>query len=133
MPENDDLEAARGRGVRTTVIFVMLFITFVVAAFVYRIQQPRLMSMAEMKVNGAYVLDTPRNIGEINLIDQNGRAFTKERFEGMWTLVFFGFTHCPDVCPTTMAFLNEFIQNLEGTEAEDTPHHRQQFTANSGP
>ena len=120
MPENDDLEAARGRGVRTTVIFVMLFITLVVAGFVYRIQQPRLMSVAEMKVNGAYVLDTPRNIGEINLIDQNGRAFTKERFEGVWTLVFFGFTHCPDVCPTTMAFLNEFIQNLEGTEAEDT-------------
>ena len=120
MPENDDLEAARGRGVRTTVIFVMLFITLVVAGFVYRIQQPRLMSVAEMKVNGAYVLDTPRNIGEINLIDRNGRAFTKERFEGVWTLVFFGFTHCPDVCPTTMAFLNEFIQNLEGTEAEDT-------------
>jgi protein SCO1/2 len=120
MPENDDLETTRSRGVRTTVIFVVLFITFVVATFVYRVQQPRLMSVAEMKVNGAYMLDTPRNIGEIDLIDQNGEAFTKERFEGVWTLVFFGFTHCPDVCPTTMAFLNEFMQKLEGTEAEDT-------------
>ena len=120
MSENDELNASRSRGVRTTVIFVVLFITFVVASFVYRVQQPRLMSVAEMKVNGAYILDTPRNIGEINLIDQNGEAFTKARFEGVWTLVFFGFTHCPDVCPTTMAFLNEFMQNLEGTEAEDT-------------
>ena len=120
MSENDELNAARSRGVRTTVIFVVLFITFVVASFVYRVQQPRLMSVAEMKVNGAYMLETPRNIGNIRLIDQNGEAFTKERFEGVWTLVFFGFTHCPDVCPTTMAFLNEFMQKLEGTEAEDT-------------
>ena len=120
MSENDDLDASRSRGVRTTVIFVVLFITFVVASFVYRVQQPRLMSIAEMKVNGAYMLDTPRNIGEINLIDQNGEAFTKARLQGVWTLVFFGFTHCPDVCPTTMAFLNEFMQSLEGTEAEDT-------------
>ena len=120
MPDNDTLQATQNRGVRTTVIFVVLFMLFVVASFVYRIQQPRLMSVAEMKVNGAYMLDTPRNIGEIDLIDQNGEAFTGARFEGVWTLVFFGFTHCPDVCPTTMAFLNQFMQSLDGTEAADT-------------
>jgi len=120
MAEHEDLNVARNRGVKTTVIFVVLFMAFVVAAFVYRIQQPRLMSIAEMKVNGAYMLDTPRNIGDIKLVDQKGKPFTKERFEGVWTLVFFGFTHCPDVCPTTMALLNEFMQRLEGTEADDT-------------
>jgi len=35
-------------------------------------------------------------------------------------LVFFGFTHCPDICPTTMAFLDQFVAALAGTEAEDT-------------
>ena len=120
MTTTDERSAAHRRGIRKTVIFVLLFIAFVVAAFVYRVQQPRLMSVGEMKINGAYMLDTPRNIGDIQLIDQNGDAFTKERLEGVWTLVFFGFTHCPDVCPTTMAFLNEFVHALEGTEAEDT-------------
>lgn len=120
MPENEQLDTARSRGVKTTVIFVVLFMVFVVASFVYRIQQPRLMSVAEMKVNGAYMLDTPRNIGDFDLLDHNGKPFTKERFQGVWTLVFFGFTHCPDVCPTTMSFLNGFMDTLEGTEAEDT-------------
>jgi len=120
MANSTNLDAGQSRGVRTTVIIVLAFITFVVAAFVYRIQQPRLMSVAEMKVNGAYMMDTPRKIPEFNLVDQNGEAFTHSRLEGVWTLIFFGFTHCPDVCPTTMAFLNEFMGSLEGTEAEDT-------------
>ncbi len=120
MPETENLAAARTRGVRKTVIIVLLFIAFVLASFVYRVQQPRLMTVADMKINGAYILETPRNIGEIALIDQNGEAFTNARLKGVWTLVFFGFTHCPDVCPTTMAFLNQFMQRLEGTEAEDT-------------
>ena len=120
MANSTNLDAGQSRGVRTTVIIVLAFITFVVAGFVYRIQQPRLMSVAEMKVNGAYMMDTPRKIPEFNLVDQNGEAFTHSRLEGVWTLIFFGFTHCPDVCPTTMAFLNEFMGSLEGTEAEDT-------------
>ncbi len=108
------------RGVKITVTVVVLFIVAVVAVFVHRINQPRIMTVAEMKINGAYMLDTPRKIGEINLIDQNGKPFTNDRFVGAWTLVFFGYTHCPDVCPTTMAFLNQLVQSFEGTEAEDT-------------
>ncbi len=34
--------------------------------------------------------------------------------------MFFGYTHCPDICPTTLSFLNQFIKQLEGTEAQDT-------------
>jgi protein SCO1/2 len=78
------------------------------------------MTVAEMKINGLYLLDTPRNIGEMELVDHHGETFTEDRFLGKWTLVFFGFTYCPDVCPTTMAFLNEFVGRLEGTEVGDT-------------
>ena len=120
MPETSDSNTVQRKGVRVTVIFIVVFMMLVVASFVYRIGQPRLMSVAEMKANGAYMLDIPRKIGDVNLVDHSGEAFNNERFNGGWTLVFFGFTYCPDVCPTTMAFLNEFIQTLEGTEAEDT-------------
>ena len=120
MANNNNQTSSQGRGVKITVTVVVLFILAVIAMFVYRVQQPRIMTVAEMKINGAYILDTPRKIGEFNLIDQTGSPFTNDRFEGVWTLVFFGFTNCPDVCPTTMAFLSELVQSLEGTEAEDT-------------
>lgn len=120
MADNNNQTVSQSRGVKITVTVVVLFILLVIAMFVHRIQQPRIMTVAEMKVNGAYMLDTPRKIGEFNLIDQSGKPFTNDRLEGAWTLVFFGFTNCPDVCPTTMAFLSELVESLEGTEADDT-------------
>ena len=116
----DGRERAQSRNIKITVAAILVFITVIVGGFVFRIQQPRVMTATEMKVNGLYLLETPRNFGEINLIDHHGEAFTRDRLEGGWTLVFFGFTHCPDICPTTMAFLDKFMGELEGTEVEDT-------------
>ncbi|HDY82348.1 MAG: SCO family protein [Gammaproteobacteria bacterium] len=117
---NEQIAARQSRGIKLTVLAIALFMTVVVAGFVYRIQQPRVMTSTEMKINGLYLLDIPRKIDEIQLKDHRGEAFTNERLRGQWTLVFFGYTYCPDVCPTTMTFLNEFMELLEGTEAEDT-------------
>ncbi|TCO73185.1 protein SCO1/2 [Chromatocurvus halotolerans] len=105
---------------RYTIIGVLVFIFIIVAGFVYRVQQPRIMTTSEMQANGLYLMDTPRDVGEFSLVDHRGEPFTPARLEGEWTLVFFGFTHCPDICPTTMAFLDRFIGELDGTEAEDT-------------
>lgn len=112
--------APRSRGVRFTVLALVIFIAIVVAGFVHKIAQPRILTAVEMKINGLYLLDTPRNFGELDLVDHHGQPFTNERLKGKWTLVFFGFTYCPDVCPTTMSFLNDFMGQLQGTEAEDT-------------
>ncbi len=111
---------AQRRNIWLTVAVVMAFILVVVGSFVYRVQQPRIITPAEMKANGLYLLPTPRNFGEVNLVDHRGQAFTRESLEGHWTLVFFGFTHCPDICPTTMSFLNDFMASVEGSEVEDT-------------
>ena len=116
----DERQRTQSRNVKITVATILVFITVIVGGFVYRIQQPRVMTGTEMKVNGLYLLETPRNFGEIKLIDHHGEAFTRDRLEGRWTMVFFGFTHCPDICPTTMAFLDKFVQELEGTEVADT-------------
>ena len=40
--------------------------------------------------------------GPFRLVDQNGKPFTDADLKGRWHLVFFGYTHCPDVCPTTL-------------------------------
>ncbi len=107
-------------GVRYTIVGVLVFIFVIVAGFVYRVQQPRVMTTSEMQANGLYLMETPRDVGEFSLVDHRGEAFTPERLEGEWTLIFFGFTNCPDICPTTMAFLDRFICELAGTEAENT-------------
>lgn len=117
---SDSKTATQTRGIRLTIIGVLLFILVIVAGFVNRIGQPRVMSASEMQANGAYLLQTPRDIGDFELIDHRGQAFVPASLEGQWSLLFFGFTYCPDICPTTMAFLDQFVQQLEGTEAEDT-------------
>lgn len=103
-----------------TVFVVLIFIALVLGSFINRVQQPRVMSTSEMRANGLFIFDVPRDPGDFSLIDQTGAPFTPARLEGTWTLIFFGFTHCPDICPTTMSFLADLQSQLETTEAADT-------------
>ena len=53
----------------------------------------------------ATLYPSARAIPALALVDQDGRALGVASLRGHWTLVFFGFTQCPDVCPTTLATL----------------------------
>ena len=53
----------------------------------------------------ALVLPAPNPVPEFSLLNQHGEAVDQAVFEGQWDLVFFGFTHCPDICPTTLQVL----------------------------
>lgn len=64
------------------------------------------------------VLEPPVELPEFQLRDQHGKRFTRSSLEGRWHLVFPGFTHCPDICPTTLATLHR-VHSLLG------PHARQ--------
>src|SRR5687768_11794752 len=48
--------------------------------------------------------------GPFTLVDHNGRAVTEKEFRGRPYLVFFGFTHCPDVCPTKLFEISEVLR-----------------------
>ena len=52
------------------------------------------------------------------LVDQNGEAITEAAFRGSPSAVFFGFTHCPEVCPTTLFELDGWLKQL-GDEGKD--------------
>jgi protein SCO1 len=64
----------------------------------------RLESRAPELTSGTW-LAQPRAVSDIHLIDQDGHPFSERELRGRPSLVFFGFTHCPDVCPTTLAKL----------------------------
>lgn len=59
--------------------------------------------------------------GDFSLVDHTGKSVTDEDFEGRWQLVFFGFTSCPDVCPTTLGTITDVMQELGGDAAEVQP------------
>ena len=54
--------------------------------------------------------------GPFTLIDQNGHVRTDRDFRGRWMLVYFGYTYCPDVCPTTLQEMADALRRL-GTKA----------------
>ena len=56
--------------------------------------------------------------GPFQLVDQDGKAVDQTLLNGKWSLVFFGFTYCPDFCPTTLGTLAAVRERL-GDEAKD--------------
>ena len=75
--------------------------------------QLRMTAPAVPPETNATLLRAPRAIEEVGLQDQLGRPFGVHQLQGRWSLVFFGFTHCPDVCPTTLAILARVAGRLE--------------------
>ena len=70
--------------------------------------------------NPAPVMSAAANIGgPFRLIDQDGKPITDQDLKGRPFLVFFGFTHCPDVCPTALFEVSEILRKL-GPDAERT-------------
>jgi len=55
--------------------------------------------------------------GPFQLTDQAGRIVTEKSLQGRPTLIFFGFTHCPDVCPTSLFEISEVLRAM-GTDAD---------------
>jgi len=55
--------------------------------------------------------------GPFQLTDQNGKAVTEKNLKGKPTLIFFGYTHCPDVCPTSLFEMSEVLRAM-GKDAD---------------
>ncbi len=54
-----------------------------------------------------------RALQPFELVDHTGKAFTNTALKGHWSFIFFGYTHCPDVCPTTLSVLNSVAKRLQ--------------------
>jgi len=69
----------------------------------------------------AFAVPIPQPLPAFTLIDQNGNAVTADTFRGQWDLVFFGFTNCPDICPTTLQILANAKREFISAKMEVTP------------
>lgn len=59
--------------------------------------------------------------GAYTLVDQTGATVTNETYAGTWQIVFFGYTFCPDVCPTTLSTVTAAIDQLGPLAERVTP------------
>lgn len=66
---------------------------------------------APVLVHGTW-LPQAKSLPPFALLDHHGAAFTPQTLVGHWTFMFFGYTHCPDVCPTTMGVLGSMATQL---------------------
>jgi protein SCO1/2 len=69
----------------------------------------------------ATILPQPRPLPPLDLVDQDGRPLPRDFLRDHWTLVFFGFAQCPDVCPTTLTTLAQMRKQLADLPAGRQP------------
>lgn len=85
-----------------------------------------------------------KSFSGFELTNQDNEKIIINDFSGKWTLLFFGFTHCPDVCPTTLAELQKVFKLIKSKEKpevlfvsvdpeRDTPEHLKKYTAYFNP
>ena len=71
-----------------------------------------LMLWTEYRGNTARSVKEPAFRADFDLTDHRGKSRTDEEFTGRWMLIFFGFSNCPDVCPTTLAEVAAVMDGL---------------------
>jgi len=102
-----------------TVSLCSVFIFLVVSMFVYTTLQTPQLSEKELRERGVFLLPKPRDIAPFALQDHSGAIFDNERLRDRWTFLYFGFTSCPDICPTTMSVLGQVDATLRQGEASE--------------
>jgi protein SCO1/2 len=97
------------------VIIVMAGVAGIAGAFLWRDHAAPVTLLA-----GTY-LSPQRALPEFSLIDAHGRAFGTADLKGSWSMMFFGYTNCPDFCPTTLTLLAAMEKRLRAAAAPVRP------------
>ncbi|TKD37232.1 SCO family protein [Azotobacter chroococcum] len=95
---------------KTVLILVAVIAAVIGLTFSKVLNSPRQADPAQLLEAGIVLLPQARPLPPVSLTDQDGQAVALQSLTGKWSLVFFGYTFCPDICPTTLAQLRQ----LEG-------------------
>ena len=102
------------KGIVWTVLSCLAFMAIVLSLFISRMNTARELTEQEYKDLGAYFIDPPRQLSGFQLISDQNINFAIDDFKGKWSILFFGFTFCPDICPLTMKQLSNVKEELKG-------------------
>lgn len=76
---------------------------------------------APLDLKAATLLPQPKPLEDFSLTDQDNQILDREALKGHWTFLAFGYTHCPDICPTMMATYDALEQELAKSDTEPQP------------
>lgn len=122
---------------------ILIGIIILVAFIGYWLTLPKTITIPEQLQGVLRPFDKP--LVEFSLINQENKSFKLNNLKGKWSLVFFGYTNCPDICPTAMQDLTMIVKRLQAQHpdlmkttqivfvsvdpARDTPEHLKEYVA----
>jgi protein SCO1/2 len=95
--------------IMTTTVALAATLAGVWLAEIYREHDSRAMLLPDQVIT---LFPDPKSLTAFALTDHKNRVFDLASLKGKWTFLFFGFTHCPDICPTTLAVLAHARENI---------------------
>ncbi|AHE67954.1 SCO family protein [Legionella oakridgensis] len=111
--------ANKKNGVALTVIALVAFVALVSGLFVSQYMHKK-KKIDESQFHGT-LLNHPREVNSFALTGIDEQPFNNAKLQGQWTMMFFGFTNCGYLCPTTMAELGKMYRLLEEKGAKTLP------------
>jgi len=100
------------KGNRRLLLPVILLVVLVLFPLLFVYRFTRAPTAEDLAALGAVELAVPVPLRLPPLVDQQGLPFGDEQLQGQWNMVFFGFTHCPDICPATLSVFRRLSQRL---------------------
>ncbi|MCQ4270489.1 SCO family protein [Pseudomonas kuykendallii] len=105
--------------IHKTVFVLVALIALVIGLTVHKVLDRRGgADPAQLLDAGIILLPQSRQVPSLSLTDQDGNALAVDELKGRWSLLFFGYTFCPDICPTTLAQMRE-VKGLLPAEARE--------------
>ncbi|WP_312246117.1 SCO family protein [Stutzerimonas nitrititolerans] len=99
--------------IQKTVFILVALVALVIGLTVYRVlNSERQVDPTQMLDAGIVILPQGRDVPKLTLTNQDGEPVQVDQLEGKWTLLFFGYTFCPDICPATLAELRQLRSQL---------------------
>lgn len=97
---------------RSTIVIVAILALCIGATTAWLIQQSQPVKLSA----GMWFGDQARALPEFELVNQEGQKFTRDDLKGKWHLVFFGYTHCPDICPTSLQTMADMVNAIDDAD-----------------
>jgi protein SCO1/2 len=96
-----------------TVFILVAIVTLIMGLTVYRVLSGNNQGAQVGLIDaGIILLPQSRPLPDMAMTNQDGQAVSLSDLKGKWTLLFFGYTFCPDICPTTLAQLRQIKSEL---------------------
>jgi len=100
------------KSIKINIGVLLVFIITVLTLFINNITTPRSLSKQELLVNGLFLFQEPKEISDFSFMSSNNKTFTKKNLEDKWTVMYFGFSKCPNECPVAMHELSKLKKLL---------------------